>query len=100
VHSTTEFSSFEIVYGFNPLTPMDLIPLPINARVSLDGNRKARVVKTLHESVWQQIEKRNRVYVTKANKGCKHLVFQPDDWVWVHLHKERFLAPRKSKLQP
>ena len=28
VHSTTGFSPFEIVYGFNPLTPMDLIPLP------------------------------------------------------------------------
>ena len=26
VHSSTEFSPFEIVYGFNPLTPMDLIP--------------------------------------------------------------------------
>ena len=27
VHSTTTFSPFEIVYGFNPLTPMDLLPL-------------------------------------------------------------------------
>jgi hypothetical protein len=34
LHSTT----FEIVYGFNPLTPMDLIPLPIDERVSLDGS--------------------------------------------------------------
>jgi hypothetical protein len=51
VHSTTEFSSFEIVYGFNPLTPMDLIPLPIDERVSFDGNHKAQMVKTLHESV-------------------------------------------------
>jgi hypothetical protein len=41
VHSTTKFSPFEIVYGFNPLTPMDLIHLPIDERVSLDGNRKA-----------------------------------------------------------
>jgi len=41
VHSTTEFSPFEIVYGFNPLTPIDLILLPIDERVSLDGNRKA-----------------------------------------------------------
>jgi len=40
----------------------------------LDGNRKAQVVKTLHESVRQQIEKRNRVYATKANKGRKHVV--------------------------
>ena len=66
VHSTTEFSLFEILYGFNPLTPMDLIPLPIDEKVSLDSNRKAQVVKTLYESVRQQIEKRNRVYVTKA----------------------------------
>ncbi|XP_042446204.1 uncharacterized protein LOC122031159, partial [Zingiber officinale] len=28
VHSTTQFSPFEIVYGFNPLTPLDLLPLP------------------------------------------------------------------------
>jgi hypothetical protein len=96
VHSTTEFSPFEIVYGFNPLTPMDLIPLPIDERVSLDGNRKAQVVKTLHESVRQQIEKRNRGYAIKANKGCKHVVFQPGDWVWVHMSKERFSTHRKS----
>jgi hypothetical protein len=57
VHSTTEFSPFEIVYGFNPLTSIDLIALPVNEMVSLDGNHKAWVVKTLHESVRQQIEK-------------------------------------------
>jgi len=37
VHSTTGFSPFEIVYGFNPLTPMDLIPFPFEEKVSLDG---------------------------------------------------------------
>jgi len=30
VHSTTEFSPFEIVYGFNPLTLMDLIALHVD----------------------------------------------------------------------
>jgi hypothetical protein len=29
VYSTTEISPFEIVYGFNPLTSMDLIPLTL-----------------------------------------------------------------------
>ena len=100
MQSTIEFSPFEIVYGFNPLTLMDLIHLLVDERVSLDGNRKAQVVKTLHESVRQQIEKRNRVYATKANKGRKHVVFQPSDWVWVHMRKERFPAQKKSKLQP
>jgi hypothetical protein len=32
---------------------MDLIPLPVEERVSLDDNHKAQVVKTLHESVPQ-----------------------------------------------
>jgi hypothetical protein len=30
-------------------------------------------------SVRQQIEKRNHVYATKANKGHKHVIFQPGD---------------------
>ena len=50
MHSTNEFSPFEIVYGFNPLTPMDLIPLPVDER-ALDGNCKAQLVKTLHENI-------------------------------------------------
>ncbi|XP_031376072.1 uncharacterized protein LOC116191936, partial [Punica granatum] len=29
VHSATKFSPFEVVYGFNPLTPLDLSPLPL-----------------------------------------------------------------------
>jgi hypothetical protein len=37
VHSTTDFSPFEIVYSFNPLTPLDLLPLPVDEKTSLDG---------------------------------------------------------------
>jgi hypothetical protein len=59
VHSTNDYSPFEIVYGFNPLTPLDLIPLPFDERVSLDGNKKAQVVKDLHAKTRQQIEKKN-----------------------------------------
>jgi hypothetical protein len=100
VYSTTGFSPFEIVYGFNPLTPMDLIPLPFEEKVSLDGKKKAKMVRQLHEGVRLQIEKKNRLYASKANKGRKLVVFQPGDWVWVHMRKERFPNQRKSKLQP
>ena len=40
VHSTTDYSTFEIIYRFNPITQLDLIPLPIDKRVSLDDNKK------------------------------------------------------------
>jgi len=43
VHSTTSYSPFEIVYGFNPLTPLDLLPLPTHeAWTCKDGEAKAK----------------------------------------------------------
>ena len=76
VHSTTNFSSFEIVYGFNPLTP-----LPVNENTSFDGQKKAEMVKKLHESVRQHIKKKNEQYATKANKGRRQVIFESGDWV-------------------
>src|SRR5215813_9200659 len=100
MHSTTSFSPFELVYGFNPLTPLDLIPLPIDERSSLDGKRKAELVQSLHEKARLQIENRNEHYAKLANKGRRRVMFQPGDWVWVHMRKERFPEHRKSKLNP
>ena len=65
-----------------------------------DGQAKADYVKKLHEKVKEQIAKRNESYAKQANKGRKRVVFQPGDWVWVHMRNERFPEQRKSKLQP
>ena len=51
MHSTTNYSPFEIVYGFYLLTQLDLIPLPMDERASLDGTQKAQVVKDLHTKI-------------------------------------------------
>ena len=98
IHSTTKFSPFEIIYGFNPLTPLDLSPLPMLEPVNLDGKKKAEFVKQIHENARLNIERRMEQYSKQANKGCHQVVFEPGDWVWVHMHKERFPAQRRSKL--
>ncbi|GKV00615.1 hypothetical protein SLEP1_g13281 [Rubroshorea leprosula] len=100
IHSATNCSPFEVAYGFNPLTPLDLLPLPIDKQASLDEKKKAEMVKQLHERVQQNIERRTQQYANQANKGHKKVVFEPRDWVWVHMRKERFPAQRRSKLQP
>jgi hypothetical protein len=69
VHSTTNFSPFENVYRFHPLTHMNLIPLPFEENVSIDGEKKTKMVRQLHEGLRLQIEKKNKLYTSKANKG-------------------------------
>ncbi|OMO57356.1 Integrase, catalytic core [Corchorus capsularis] len=100
IHSTTGFSHFEIVYGFNPLTPLDLLSLPLSVQVDMDGERKAEFFKDLHAKVRVQIEKKTQHYMKVANKGRIKVIFEPGDWVWFHLRKERFPEKRKSKFLP
>jgi hypothetical protein len=58
---------------------MDLIHLPFEERVSLDGEKKAKMVRQLHEGARLQIEKKNILYASKANKVRKQVVFLPGD---------------------
>ena len=51
MHTTTSYSPFEVVYGFNLATPLDLMPLPVKERDSLDRKKKAELVKSIHEKV-------------------------------------------------
>ena len=99
--TTNTFDDFEVVYGFNPLTPLDLLPMHnVSVFKHKEGQAKADYVKKLHERVKDQIERKNKSYAKQANKGRKKVVFEPGDWVWVHMRKERFPEQRKSKLQP
>jgi hypothetical protein len=77
VYCTSNRSPFEIVYSFNLITPLNLIPLIVNERVSLDEKRKANMVKTFHESFQQYMDKNNEQYASKSNKGHRHIVFEP-----------------------
>ncbi|RDX99467.1 hypothetical protein CR513_17475, partial [Mucuna pruriens] len=48
VHSTTNHSLFEVVYGFIPLTHLELIPFPMNKQVHQDGKKKEEYVRQLY----------------------------------------------------
>ena len=100
VHSTTQFCPFEVVYGFKPITPLDLLPLPIQERVNMDASKRADFVRTIHEKTKEAIEKKGKYTADRVNKKRKEVLFQPGDMVWVHLRKDRFPERRKSKLKP
>ena len=100
VHSTTQFCPFEVVYGFKPVTPLDLLPLPMHARVNMEASKRADYVKKIHAKTREAIEKRGKNIAAARNKSRKQVQFQPGDMVWVHLRKDRFPDLRHSKLGP
>ena len=61
VNSTTSHTPFEVVYGFNPLTPLDLIPiLVLDEVLCKDGFEKTSFIKDLHHHIKLQIQKEGR----------------------------------------
>jgi len=48
------------VYGLNPLTPLDLLPMPnVSVLKHKDVQAKANYVRKLHEQAKAQIEKKS-----------------------------------------
>src|SRR3954454_20343937 len=76
LHSTTKMCPFEIVYGFLPRAPIDLLPLPSSEKVNFDAKQRAELILKMHELTKESIEKMN-------DKGRKHVVFEPGDLVWL-----------------
>ncbi|WVZ51754.1 hypothetical protein U9M48_002866 [Paspalum notatum var. saurae] len=100
VHSTTKVSPFQVVYGFNPRAPIDLLPLPTSERVHHDAKERADFILKLHKTTKDNIEKMNERYREAGNKGRKKINLELGDLVWLHLRKDRFPDLRKSKLMP
>jgi hypothetical protein len=100
LHSTTKMCPFEIVYGFLPRAPIDLMPLPSSEKINFDAKQRAELMLKLHEATKQNIERMNAKYKCAGDKGRKQLILEPGDLVWLHLRKDRFPELRKSKLMP
>ncbi|KAK1677061.1 hypothetical protein QYE76_037909 [Lolium multiflorum] len=95
-----ELCPFEVVYGFKPITPLDLLPLPIHERVNMEASKRADFVRKIHVKTKELIEKKGKSNAARMNKKRKEILFKPGDMVWVHFRKDRFPKLRRSKLLP
>ncbi|GJU36899.1 RNA-directed DNA polymerase [Tanacetum coccineum] len=68
VNRTTSKSPFEVVYGRNPITPLDLVLVPEMGQFSEEGPDQSEQIKELHRSVQKQIIQHNKKYKEHADK--------------------------------
>ncbi|KAK1569826.1 hypothetical protein QYE76_016667 [Lolium multiflorum] len=99
-HSTTLRSPFMVVYGFEPPTALDILPLPLHQRTNMDFDERTTAMKKLHEETRATIQDHVLRQANRLNAKKKERVFEEGDLVWVHLRKERFPQERNSKLKP
>jgi len=88
------------MYGNNPWTPLDLVPISNPTKFSWEVEKGAREIQELHAKVREKIEKSTEQAKSCTSKKRREANFQPGDLVWIHMRKERFLSKRKSKLMP
>ena len=89
-----------IVYGFDPPTALDILPLPLHERTNMDFDKRAATMKKLHEDTRATIQEHVLRQATRFNAKKKERIFEEGDLVWIHLRKERFPHERNSKLKP
>ena len=82
------------------MSPLDILPLPLQERINLDASARAIHLKKVHEDTRHTIERQVQRLATKLNINKHPMVFNIGDLVWLHLRKDRFPQERKSKLLP
>ena len=99
-HSTTKMCPFQVVYGYIPRAPIDLLSFdPLDAP-HVDAIARVQQMLDIHEQTQQNIAHTNAKNQAVGSKGRKLVTFEPGDLVWLHLRKDRFPSLRRSKLMP
>ena len=63
-----------VVYGFEPLTALDILPLPLHERVNMDMDKRAEFMKKLHEGTRTTLKQHVLRETNSTNKSKKAMI--------------------------
>ncbi|GER30607.1 gag-pol polyprotein [Striga asiatica] len=98
VSRATRYCSFQIVYGFVPRGPTDLISLPSFGFADRRATDVMSDFRRIHDEVRANLETTTAAYNQREDICRRHVEFDVGDFVWVVLTKDRFPAQEYNKL--
>ena len=98
VNRSTSRSPFEIATGLLPRKPIDSVPLPMEARPSVEADAFSKHIRDLHEDVQRKIALSNENYKAQADLKRKFVDFKEGDMVMVRIMPKRYLKGTYKKL--
>jgi len=75
---------FKSCYRVNPLTPIGLLLLTIEYKVSFKAHMRAKEMNKLHEKIRAQIKKVNASYKARASNHRNPTILNPGDLICLH----------------
>jgi len=98
INKSIDMSPFEVVHGYKPRKPLDLLPMSFHARVSESAESFARRIQDLHIEITKQIETSNAQYKLQADLRRRHNEFNVGDYILIRIRPERFPSGANRKL--
>ena len=89
VNHSTGKSHFQIVNGYSPHTPIDLVPLPPHIHVFEPVENFAKHIHDLHAKIRQKIALSNEEYKLAVDVHRRSKEFNVGEYVMVHIRPER-----------
>ena len=78
-------SPFEVVHGYTPRKPLDLLPMPPHVRIFESAKAFARHIHDLHNKIRKKIQASNSQYKIHADTHRRHAEFQVRDYVMIRI---------------
>ena len=89
INQTIGCSPFEVIYGLNPISLLDLSPIQQEGHFSGEAKKRAEFIQKIHQQVRVKILKQIEKYKKQANKHIGKVLFKEGALVWIHLRNER-----------
>ena len=98
INRSISASPFEVMHGYTPRKPLDLLPMSPNVRIFESAEAFARHIHDLHNEIRKKIQVSNSQYKIHADIHRHHAEFRVGDYIMIRIRPERFPSGTIKKL--